>query len=198
MPISVNAATKGDAPAFSLFQGRIVASRNVEPTKNTAIRTITELAAFDTALSGSADSAAAIVAISAPTMEKITVTTPTVMAMGPKGKKPPWLHRFEKSSALSGHNPSTNSDPRAMNTTIAATLMPANQNSNSPKDDTENRFVAVIKTIRTRALNHSGTSIQYWMIFAPAIASNPTTITQKYQYSQPTEKPAQLPIALRE
>ena len=85
-----------------------------------------------------------------------------------------------------------------MNTTIAATLMPANQNSNSPKDDTENRLVAVIRTMRTKADNHSGTSIQYWMILAPAIASKPTTITQKYQYSQPTEKPAQLPIALRE
>ncbi len=85
-----------------------------------------------------------------------------------------------------------------MNTTIAATLMPANQNSNSPKDDTENRLVAVIKTIRIKADNHSGTSIQYWMIFAPAMASKPTTITQKYQYNQPTENPAQLPIALRE
>ena len=35
------------------------------------------------------------------------------------------------------------------------------------------------------------------MTFAPATASNPTTITQKYQYSQPTENPAQPPIAFR-
>ena len=84
-----------------------------------------------------------------------------------------------------------------MNTTIAATLIPANQNSNSPNDDTENRLVAVISIIRTSAHNHSGMSIQYWMIFAPAIASKPTTITQKYQYNQPTEKPAQPPSALR-
>ncbi len=84
-----------------------------------------------------------------------------------------------------------------MNATIAATLMPANQNSNSPNDETENRLVAVIKIIRIREQNHSGMSIQYWMIFAPAMASKPTTITQKYQYSQPTEKPAQLPIAAR-
>lgn len=48
-----------------------------------------------------------------------------------------------------------------MNTTIAATFMPANQNSNSPNDDTENRFVAVIKIIRTNADNHNGMSIQY-------------------------------------
>jgi hypothetical protein len=29
------------------------------------------------------------------------------------------------------------------------------------------------------------------------MASNPTTTTQKYQYSQPTEKPAQPPNACR-
>ncbi len=32
----------------------------------------------------------------------------------------------------------------------------------------------------------------------PAIASKPTTISQKYQYSHPTEKPAQCPSASRE
>ena len=58
--------------------------------------------------------------------------------------------------------------------------------------------MAVIRTMRTNAVSHSGMSIQYWMIFAPAMASKPTTITQKYQYNQPTEKPAQLPSALRE
>ena len=84
-----------------------------------------------------------------------------------------------------------------MNAIIAATLIPANQYSNSPNDETENRLVAVISIIRTSAVNHSGTSIQYWMILAPAIASNPTTMTQKYQYSQPTENPAQSPMASR-
>src|SRR3954447_9418255 len=197
MPILVNAETNGDALACSSFHGKITASRNTEPTKNTAIRRITEFAAFATARSGFADSAAAIVAISAPTMEKITVTTPTVIARAPSGKNPPWVHRLEKSSDLSGHNPSTNSEPSPMNTTIAATLIPANQNSNSPNDDTENRLVPVIKISRTNADNHSGMSTQYWMIFAPAIASKPTTITQKYQYNQPTEKPAQLPSAVR-
>ena len=46
---------------------------------------------------------------------------------------------------------------------MAATLMPANQNSNSPNELTENRFVAVIKVIRISAESHSGTSgSQYW------------------------------------
>jgi hypothetical protein len=67
---------------------------------------------------------------------------------------------------------------------IAATLMPANQNSNSPNDLTENRLVMVIALNRISEHNHSGTpGIQYWTILAPAIASNPTMITQKYQYS---------------
>ena len=81
---------------------------------------------------------------------------------------------------------------------IATTLMPANQYSNSPYDFTEIRLVAVIRTISPRASTQSsGPFHQYWMIFAPAVASKPTTITQKYQYSQPTEKPAQPPRARR-
>ena len=43
---------------------------------------------------------------------------------------------------------------------IAKTLMPANQNSNSPKEETENRLVAVISSIRPRDSSHSGASIQ--------------------------------------
>src|SRR5918993_256821 len=109
------------------------------------MRMTTEFVAFAMARPGSFDSAAAIVAISAPTMEKM----------------------------------------------IARTLMPANQYSNSPYDLTENRFVAVIRIISPRASNQSGASTQRVSSFAPATASNPTTMTQKYQYSQPTEKPAQ-------
>ena len=47
-----------------------------------------------------------------------------------------------------------------MKTMMAATLMPANQNSNSPNELTENRLVAVISTIRIRDSNHSGASNQ--------------------------------------
>ena len=91
------------------------------------------MAAFATALSGSADSAAAIVAISAPTIEKITVTMPTVIAPTPIGMNPPWLrqvrevHRLVRATARTRKHA-----PSAMNAMIAATLMPANQNSNSP------------------------------------------------------------------
>jgi hypothetical protein len=43
-------------------------------------------------------------------------------------------------------------------------------------------LVAVIALSRTSETNHSGVlGIQYCTIFAPAIASKPTMITQKYQ-----------------
>ena len=61
---------------------------------------------------------------------------------------------------------------------------------------TENRLVAVISTIRTSETATAARRNQYLRIFAPATASKPTTITQKYQYSQPTENPAQPPSAV--
>ncbi len=81
---------------------------------------------------------------------------------------------------------------------IAATLIEANQNSNSPKDLTDHRFVAVSSTMRTRLMSHIGASIQRCRMVAPATASMARTIAQKYQYSQPTVKPARAPRALRE
>jgi hypothetical protein len=181
IPISLKAATYGEAASSAEFQGRMTASKKIDPTKKTAIRMITELVARAMALPGSGDSAAAMVATSAPTMEKITTTMAEKMAPMPSGKNPPWLVRLLKSSALPGQAPSTNSVPSAMNTMIAATLMPANQNSNSPNEDTENRLVAVISIIRINDINHSGASIQYCSTLAPATASKPITITQKYQ-----------------
>ena len=74
MPITSKALTYGDAESSVEFHGRITASRNTDPTKKTAIRATTELVALTTARAGSSDSAAAIVAISGPTIEKITTT----------------------------------------------------------------------------------------------------------------------------
>src|SRR3954453_13742575 len=197
MPMSWNAATEGEAARSAEFHGRMTASRKIDPTKNTAMRRITELVARAMARPGSGDSAAARGAPSAPTMEKITTTMAEKMAPMPSGKNPPWLVRLLKSSDWLGQMPSTNSVPSARNTMIAATLMPANQNSNSPNEETENRLVAVISVISASDMTHSGASIQYCSTLAPATASKPITITQKYQYSQATENPAQPPSAVR-
>src|ERR1700754_4145016 len=84
-----------------------------------------------------------------------------------------------------------------MNTMIAATLIDANQNSNSPYDLTESRLITVITDSSTRPMTQTGAGIQRCRMAAPATASTATTITQKYQYSQPLVKPAQLPRPMR-
>ena len=76
---------------------------------------------------------------------------------------------------------------------IVATLIEANQNSNSPYARTDHMLVAVIRIVRTSAISHNGPSIQRCRMLAPATASKPTTMTQKYQYSQPLVKPHRSP-----
>ena len=84
-----------------------------------------------------------------------------------------------------------------MKATIAATLIDANQNSNSPKALTETRLVAVSSSMSTSEDAQIGTPGSHsWMIAAPAAASTASTITQKYQYSQPTTKRPQSPSAI--
>ena len=68
-----------------------------------------------------------------------------------------------------------------MKATMATTLMPANQNSNSPNDFTEVRLIPVSSAISPSAITHSGRSTQRWRISAPATASMARTIAQKYQ-----------------
>src|SRR6476620_5569829 len=74
IPIAWNAATYGEASSAAEFQGRITASRKIEPTKKIAIGMMTELVALAMARAGSADSAAAMVLNDTPTTEKITTT----------------------------------------------------------------------------------------------------------------------------
>ena len=80
---------------------------------------------------GSSDSAAAIVAISAPTNAKMTITTPVSTLPMPSGAKPPSAVRFDTPPSPPV-SPSTYASARQMNAMIAATLIEANQNSNSP------------------------------------------------------------------
>ena len=85
-----------------------------------------------------------------------------------------------------------------MNTRMALTLIDENQNSNSPKARADIMLTAVMTAMRPVPSASIGTSgIQRCRILAPAIASTGTTSTQKYQYSQPTTKPAQLPRPAR-
>src|SRR3954470_13804681 len=147
---------------------------------------------FVTARCGFSDSPAASVAISLPMKEKTTSSTPVRIAPGPCGRNPPCSLRLP-TPALSawtpGSTPKIARAPTTMNAPIATTLIPANQNSNSPYEPTETRLVAVSTTMTIRAQAHCGTpGTQRSRILTPAVASTASTTTQKNQYSQPMEK----------
>ena len=70
--------------------------------------------------------------------------------MTPAGAKPSWLVRFERPGESPPPMPNRKPTAIRMKATIATTLMPANQNSNSPKDFTENRLIPVSSAISTQ------------------------------------------------
>src|ERR1700691_1363748 len=108
------------------------------------------------------------------------------MGSMPFGAKPPCAVRLATLGATPGHRPRTYTPASIRNTTIAATLIDANQNSNSPNDLTETRFVTVSDNSNTRLMSHAGSlGSQKRTRPAPATASSATTMTQKYQYIQP-------------
>src|SRR6202000_1436978 len=156
----LSAATYGEAPRSTEFQGITTTSRNTDPTKKMAIRATTEFIARAMARSGSRLSAAAMVTTSAPVIEKITTTMALKTAPTPLGKNPPCEVRLEKYRWWPGNSPNAKARTSTGNPTIVATLIPANQNSNSPNDETENRLVAVIIAIRHKQITHNGACTQ--------------------------------------
>ncbi len=85
-----------------------------------------------------------------------------------------------------------------MKTTMAATLIEANQNSNSAYERVDIRLTPVIAAINAVPMTALGIAGNHCCrITAPAMASTGITMIQKYQYSQPTVKPAQLPNPAR-
>src|SRR5271170_4893091 len=116
----------------------------------------------------------------------------------PFGAKPPWAVRLATCTGTAGHSPRTYTAAIIRKTTIAATLIEANQNSNSPNDLTDTRLVTVKVNRSARLISQAGSlGSQNWTKPAPATASSATTMTQKYQYIQPVRKPASSPSAGR-
>src|SRR5271170_1302311 len=112
----------------------------------------------------------------------------------PFGAKPPCAVRLVVLGATPGHRPRTYTPASSKKTTIAATLIEANQNSNSPYDLTEMRFVTVIDSNNAKLMIHAGAcGSQKRTNPAAATASSATTMTQKYQYIQPVRNPANSP-----
>src|ERR1700729_3518196 len=113
------------------------------------------------------------------------------MGSKPLGANPPCAVRLPMLGAIPAHKPDTYAPATTKNKTIAATLMEANQNSNSPKDLTETKLVTVRDNNTVRLISHAGTvGSQNCTSAAPATASSATTMTQKYQYIQPVKNPA--------
>src|SRR5688572_27965046 len=162
------------------------------------MRSTTLAASRDSVLLDSADSAAATVTISAPTMEKMTVVTPVRTAARPKGTKPRCAVRLLIPGLAGLPAPSSQPAATTMNTTIAATLIDANQNSNSPYERAEVRFTAVRITLIPRPIcQTSNIGSHTCAVSAPTSASNATTTTQNHQYSHPVMNPAPSPRAAR-
>src|SRR5258707_11628822 len=120
------------------------------------------------------------------------------MGSKPLGANPPCAVRLPMLGWTPGHKPDTYTPATPKNKTMAATLMEANQNSNSPKDLTETKFVAVRDNSTVRLINPAGTPrSQNFTHPAPATASSATTMTQKNQNIQPVKKPPSAPKARR-
>src|SRR3954463_3485495 len=143
---------------------------------------MTVAASRDSVLFDSADSAAATVTISAPTIEKMTVVTPVRIAAQPNGAKPWCAERWVKPGLAGLPTPSSQPAATTMKTTIAATLMDANQNSNSPYDRADVRFTPVRIAMSARPIcQTSNIGSHACAVCAPTSASNATTTTQNHQ-----------------
>ncbi len=89
--IELRATTKGGAPGCTSSHGTMQTIRAVDAQVGDAPQTVESTRAM--ARSGSADSTAAMVAISTPIIEKKTVVTVVMTATAPLGNSPPWaLH----------------------------------------------------------------------------------------------------------
>src|SRR5579862_3800488 len=131
------------------------------------MRTMTVVLMRATARAGSFDSAAAMVVISAPVREKYTVTAPESTATQPLGAKPPYWVRLAKVGPAPEVSPKAKAAARQMNATIAATLMEANQNSNSPYERADMRLTAVITAMSPRPSGRRSMPVQPCTMLAP-------------------------------
>ena len=123
-----------------------------------------------------------MVAISAPTIEKITTTIAAKIAPDAEREEAAVRGEVAEVQLLFGQRPSTNSDAEHQEDDDGRDF-----DAGEPELELAERarprtgWCASSASIRISESSHSGASIQYWITFAPATASKPTTITQKYQ-----------------
>ena len=180
----MNAETYGDAASLAAFHGRITASRKIEPTKKIAIRKITELVGLGDRLLrvgrlGRRDRRD----LGADHREDHHDDADEDRAGRRAGRSRRGSVRLLKSIALLRPEPDDEQGAEDDEDDDRGDLDPG-----EPELELAERGRPRTGWSRSSAPSgpsdehHSGTlGIQYCRIFAPATASKPTTITQKYQ-----------------
>ena len=160
------------------------------------MRTMTDFTAAAMERFGSSDSAAAMVTISMPPNANATASRPAAMPETPLGRKPDSAMFCVPTNVVPGSRPKNSSTPITMNPMITATLMNANQNSNSPNPRTLTRLTTAKNATQMRPGIHPGMPHQAPMIAPAPVISAPSTMISMNQYSQPRTNPADRPNAI--
>ena len=136
------------------------------------MRQMIERIAAWTATSGSSDSAAAMVTSSMPPKAKATASIAVATPPQPFGMKPTSAMLLIPTKLVPGSSPNHSATPRMRKATMTATLISANQNSNSPKFFTAAKLIAVKATMAISAGIHGEMANQAAMIAeAPVIST---------------------------
>ena len=106
-----------------------------------------------------------------------------------KGASP--VAQFDRPSSWPPTMPTIMATPRTRKTMMVMTLIPANQNSASPKTRAENRLRARIVPRNSTLHSREGESgNQYFIMMEEATSSTAIVIAHEYQYIHPTVKPS--------
>ena len=154
------------------------------------ILTNTELMERGIVVRGFSASPAATAADSIPTKENPATMSTDRVPVNPwtKGASP--VLQLDRPPSCPLRMPMIIATPRTKKTMTVMTLMPANQNSASPKTRAEKRLssrMIVRKAPLHRSDGEAGN--QYFMTMEAATSSTAIVIAQLYQYIQPTVNP---------
>ena len=137
-----------------------------------------------------------MVTISMPPNANATASRPAATPENPLGRKPDSAMCCVPTKVVPGSRPNTSSTPMTRKPMMTATLMKANQNSNSPKPRTLARLTMAKNTTHTRPGIQPGMPHQAPMIAPAPVISAPSTMISMNQYNQPMMKPADRPNAI--
>ena len=155
------------------------------------IRTNTELMARGMVVRGFSASPAATAADSTPMKENPATMSTENVPDHPSTKGAAPVVQFDSPASWPPMRPTIIATPRRRKTMMVMTLIPANQNSDSPKMRAENRLSARMIPRKSTLHSREGESgNQYFMMMEEATSSTAMVIAHEYQYIHPTVKPS--------